>query len=202
MRFDELIELHYITPIVNVPSILRHGIVCNRNAAQLGAASIANPSVQDIRAQKRVPGKEGLSLHEYAPLYFNARNPMMYSRKNIHQDICVLRISKDVINIPGAVISDQNAASSPARFYPAPQGLEHIDREYVFAKYWTHESSIEQRRRKARICAEVLVPERVPPEFIVGAYVSGQAGFRALSALKPPWQIEQHPWIFFVGGEP
>lgn len=200
MRFEDLVELHYITLIRNVPSILRHGIVCHRAAARLGAISIADPSVQDIRAQKRVPG--GLHLHEYAPLYFNARNPMMYRRKDMHNSICVLRISKTIMEAFGAIISDHNAASSAARFYPAPDGLEHIDPEYVFAEYWTHENGIEQRRRKARICAEVLVPERVPPEFIVGAYVSGQAGFRALSALEPPWQIEQRPWMFFVGREP
>jgi len=200
VRFEDLVELHYITRIDNVPSIVCRGIVCHKNAARLNAISIADDKVQRIRAQKCVPG--GLKLHEYAPLYFNARNPMMYKRKDMHQKLCVLRISRDVLKISGVVISDHNAASCLARFYPAQQGLKFIDPEYVFAQNWTHEDSIEQRRRKARICAEVLVPERVPPQFIVGAYVSGQDGFRALSALKPPWPIEQCPWIFFVGREP
>src|SRR5687768_12873759 len=72
-------ELHYITPISNLPSIGRLGILSHEAADRLQAASIAMPEIQDIRATKRVPN--GLRLHQYANLYFDARNPMMSARR-------------------------------------------------------------------------------------------------------------------------
>jgi hypothetical protein len=46
-----------------------------------------------------------------------------------------------------------------------------VDHARTFAEYWTHPDYIEQYRRKAAKCAEVLVPHAVPPEYIRGAYV-------------------------------
>jgi len=43
--------------------------------------------VQEKREQKHVPG--GLKLHQYANLYFHARNPMLYKRKTEINNLCV-----------------------------------------------------------------------------------------------------------------
>ncbi|MGI5920970.1 MAG: DarT ssDNA thymidine ADP-ribosyltransferase family protein [Syntrophomonadaceae bacterium] len=48
-----------------------------------------------------------------------ARNPMMYRRRNLHCDLCVLRISPEVLDIRGAVVTDRNAFSNYAAFYPS-----------------------------------------------------------------------------------
>ena len=71
-------------------------------------------TVQEKRDVKRVPG--GLALHEYANVYFHARNPMMSTRRNEAHRLCVLRVSPEILNVPGAVIADQNAASKYVRF--------------------------------------------------------------------------------------
>lgn len=57
--------------------------------------------IQDRRAVVRVPG--GRPLHEYVNLYFHARNPMLYKRLPMHDSLCVLRVSTDVFDLPGAV---------------------------------------------------------------------------------------------------
>nr|VFJ98995.1 MAG: protein of unknown function (DUF4433) [Candidatus Kentron sp. LFY] len=72
--------------------------------------------VQDRRNKIQVPG--GMRLHQYANLYFDARNPMMYKRLAQVEVLCVLCVSTDVLNLPGVVITDQNAASDYVRFYP------------------------------------------------------------------------------------
>ncbi len=82
-------ELQCIMPLDNIPSVLEHGILSYERAAKLKHHSVAMPEVQDLRDKKQVP--RGLKLHQYANLYFHARNPMLYKRKN--EDICVLRIS-------------------------------------------------------------------------------------------------------------
>src|SRR5690606_32670158 len=86
MTYDEVPELHFITPIENVSSILEHGIVCNRLAAKFRHHSIALDVVQQRRAEIRIPG--GAPLHAYANLYFHARNPMMYRRQEDHASLC------------------------------------------------------------------------------------------------------------------
>ena len=56
MRRDQLKELHYITPIQNVDSILRQGVLCNRLVEQYGHESVASPDIQKRRSIKTVPG--------------------------------------------------------------------------------------------------------------------------------------------------
>ncbi|UIJ46246.1 DUF4433 domain-containing protein [Sphingomonas cannabina] len=113
-------ELHCIMPIANLPSVLAHGILSYERAAQLQHASVAMQPVQDRRDQRRVP--QGLRLHQYANLYFHARNPMLYKRLGEAGSLCVLRVSLDVLAMPGAVITDSNAASDYARFLHPSNG--------------------------------------------------------------------------------
>jgi len=164
-------ELHCIMPIGNVPSVLAHGILSHEAAAKLHHHSVAMQPIQDRRNVKSVPG--GLRLHQYANLYFHARNPMLSVRR--HEDICVLRISTDVLNVQGTVITDQNAASNYVRFL-APNQWHFLDFDDIFARDWRHpDNQIEEWRHKSRKCAEVLVPKRVPPAMLSGAYVVDHA---------------------------
>jgi ssDNA thymidine ADP-ribosyltransferase DarT-like protein len=125
--------------------------------------------VQDKRDVKRIPG--GLALHEYANVYFHARNPMMSRRRNEADKICVLRISTEILEIPGAVITDQNAVSKYVKF-STPDRLKTMDLDYVFARNWKHpENQIEEWCHSSAKCAEVLIPRRITPNFLLGAYV-------------------------------
>ena len=196
MERHELQELHYITPICNMPSILQHGILSHVRAARLPHESVAMPQIQDRRDQKRVPG--GRLLHEYANLYFCARNPMLFMRRNQHHTICVLRVDPVVIDLPNVVIIDQNAASDYVYFAPTPDGLRIVSHAKTFAEDWRHPDQIEYFRRKAAKCAEVLVPDRIDPRFVVGVYVSCEQAKRQVEALGLvlPVCIQQH--LFFL----
>ena len=90
MRRDELVELHYIAAIANVYSIVEHGVYSHNRAKLVKHHSLAMPAIQERRAKVNVPG-DG-PLHNYVNLYFHARNPMMFVRKQEHEGICVLRI--------------------------------------------------------------------------------------------------------------
>src|SRR6266699_836987 len=102
-------EFHCIMPLENVPSVLRHGILSHERMSQLPHRSVAMQEVQDRRDVKHVPG--GLKLHQYANLYFHARNPMLYKRKSEAADLCVLRVSIEVRKVSGVVFADCNASS-------------------------------------------------------------------------------------------
>lgn len=180
MQRSELDELHFITPVSNVASILNVGIVSHRLAEKLPHSSIAMEEIQDLRAGKKIPG--GGELHSYANLYFHARNPMMWKRRDMHASMCVLRLSPDVLDLAGVVVTDANAASKYTRFEAAPGGLSIVDRERTFAQSWTDPDKFEYWRKKAAKCAEVLVPNRVPPRLIIGAHVSGPIGLASLQS--------------------
>jgi hypothetical protein len=196
MRRDDLEELHYITAVENVPSILERGILSNRQAARIDHRSVAMEEIQARR--KKVVVGEGRPLHEYVNLYINARNKMMYKIRGGHIDICVLRVSPAVLDLDGVVITDSNASSDYVRFAASPGGLILINRERVFAEYWTHaDDYIDQLRHGSEMCAEVLVPDRVGPELIIGAHVSCRESLEALNALAGELAIGVNGRLFF-----
>jgi hypothetical protein len=170
-------ELQCIMPIGNIPSVLVHGILSHEAAAKLQHHSVAMQPIQDKRDLKTVPG--GLRLHQYANLYFHARNPMLSVRRD--ENVCVLRVSTAVLNLNGAVITDQNAASKYVRFL-GPSQWSLLDFDDIYARDWRHsDDQIREWRHKSRKCAEVLVPHRVPPTMLLGAYVVDGAARSSLS---------------------
>lgn len=195
MKRKELEEIQYITPISNVPSMISRGILSHNRAKKLSPNSVAMPEIQAMRENKNVPG--GRPLHDYANLYICARNPMLYKRCNNHLNLCVLRISPDVLDIPGTVITDGNAASDYTRFIKSPVGLTFVDKELTFAEYWTHDNQIETWRHRRMKCAEVLVPDRIPPQYIIGAFVSCEEAKAALEATGAQIPVTINPQLFF-----
>ena len=196
MTRQQLTELGYIVPLATVPLILAGGILSHKRASKVAHTSIASNEVQDIRAGKTVPG--GRPLHDYANLYICPRNPMLYVKKAIHQEICILRVDPNVVDIPNAVVTDTNAARTFARFRPSPAGLAIVDYDLTFARFWTHQDPQEYYRRKGLKCAEVLVPDAVPRALIMGAYVSCTAGEVALSNLAVGLSVTVNSDLFFL----
>ncbi len=88
-------DLNYITPIENLPSIFKRGILSHKLAKKIPHRSVAMEEIQDRRKIKVVP--RGRPLHEYVNLYFDARNPMLYKRRDQHLAICVLKIDPKVM---------------------------------------------------------------------------------------------------------
>lgn len=199
LRAADIDELHFITNIDNVPTILEYGILSHNEIRRrrLEHCSVADPEVQARRAIKVIPG--GRKLHDYANLYLNARNPMMYVllRSNNHEDLCVIRIDKAVLNLENVVISDENAARGWARFEPLPEGLRMIDREELFSNSWDHTDPYEKQRLKGIMCAEILVPTSVKKDYIRGAYVSSNVGNTSLSSKCSTLPITINSHLFF-----
>jgi hypothetical protein len=188
-------ELHCIMPMANILSVMDHGILSYERAAKLPHRSVAMQPIQDKRDKKQVPG--GLMLHQYANLYFHARNPMLFKRLNEAATLCVLRISIEVLTLRGTVISDQNAASDYVRFYD-PSQWEMLDFDDIYAMDWRHPGDqVAYWRHRARKCAEVLVPRNVDCRFVVGAYVVENAARQQLVDLGFGLPVTVAPVLFF-----
>ncbi len=90
----------------------------------------------------------------------------------MHAEIAVIRIRPAVMDLPGAVIADQNAASKYALFLESPNGLRKLDHSEVFAQSWKfRDDQIREWRAGSRVCAELLVPHFITPDHLIGAYV-------------------------------
>src|SRR5262245_44226385 len=195
MERNELQELHYITPIDNVPSIFQHGILSNVRAARLTHASVAMAEIQDRRSRVVVPG--GRKLHEYVNLYICGRNPMLYKRRDQRDRLCVLAVAHEVLDLPGVVITDGNASGDYVRFAPAPAGLEIVNRALTFAEYWTDPDPIQYFRKKSAKCAEVLVPDRVDPRYLVTAYAASEDAKQLLRGAISGLAVRVNRHLFF-----
>lgn len=194
---SRVIEFQCIMPLENIPSVLKNGILSNERAARLPHRSVAMQEVQERRDLKQVP--RGLKLHQYANLYFHARNPMMYKRKADATDLCVLCVSLDVLQVEGVVLADCNASSNYVRFLPPTPAYDRfLGFDDIFALDWRHpDDPIAEMRHKSRKCAEVLVPHVVEPRFIVGARVVNEDAKRRLAGLGFGLRIVVDPGLFF-----
>lgn len=188
-------ELHYITAIANVPSIMQHGILSHTLAAELAHDSVAMPEIQERRRNKQIPGAR--PLHDYANLYFDAHNPMLSKCRNRNNEICVLRVDQVVLDLPNVIITDRNAATDMVRFGNVAEGLARVDSQRLFARYWTHQDDLyDQANHKAEKCAEVLIPDRVDAAMIMGAYVANHIALGAFQALNTGLVVQIHPMFF------
>ncbi|HNV23946.1 MAG TPA: DUF4433 domain-containing protein, partial [Candidatus Omnitrophota bacterium] len=141
MKLSDITELHYITPIANLPSIVRSGILSHKRVTEMQHVSVAMEEIQEKRRQKKIPGAG--QLHDYVNLYFDAHNPMLSKRRDKNNEICILRLDPEVLNIEGVIIADCNAASTYAKFLTVKEGIASLDKEQVYARYWNHENYYE-----------------------------------------------------------
>lgn len=158
-----------IMPIENISSVVKNGILSYYNAMNIDHKSVALQPVQTRRENVIIPN--GGKLHSYANLYFTYHNPMMYRRRNEANEFCVLAVNPSVLYFNGCILSDRNAAAELVRFYIPEIGLKEIDFDMIFAENWTDSNPYVQISKKSIKCAEILIPDRISYEYIVGAYV-------------------------------
>ena len=192
-------EFHSIMPMANVASVMERGILCREFAARLKRKPIALQSLPDQNRQGHVPG--GLKLNQYARLYFDARNPLLFKLKGEAKPLCVLSVSVNALDIRGVVLADRDAASDYVRFFaPAQWSLLRFDD--IFAQDWQDRDDLVARwRHEALKGTELLAPECVEPEFVIGAYVASETAREQLKETGFQRWIAVDPWLFFRSEE-
>lgn len=162
--------LFYITHVDNLGSIVERGILAHSvvERERVSFTPIYDTDIVARRGAKTVPG--GASLWDYANLYFQPRNPMLYRVmcEKDKADIAVISVRPDVLTLPGALVTDGNAANFPTLFYPVAEGMKHIERQWnvIQNDWWRSDDG-----SKRKIMSECLVPERVPPDLVDTVYV-------------------------------
>ena len=184
-----------IQSICNIPSVIKHGILSYNLAQSIRHTSVAMPEVQNKRNDIIIPN--GLSLHDYASTYFDPRNPMMYKRQSETETLCVLAISSEVLDFEGTIISDGNAASGFTRFFSPSDGIDRLDFVIIYDEWWNSDDPIEKAIKKRIKCAEILVPNSIPYNFIIGACVVNETARQNLISQGFEKEIKIAPKVFF-----
>ena len=198
MRTFDPVSLYYITHIDNLPSILDKGILAHERIKELDVPStpIYNQEIVRRRKEKSTPDRK--SLWNYANLYFQPRNPMMYClvQQQEKEDLVVVGVRKGVLQEKDVVITDGNAANDPTRFYSQSEGLVVLykQRRVIQSDWWNDGDG-----SKRKIMAECLVPGQVKREYIHTLYVANDAARKqvkqVVSNRQTPIALEPH--IFF-----
>jgi predicted DNA-binding protein YlxM (UPF0122 family) len=108
--------LQHMTSKNNLRSLLENGILSHNEAYanDLIMDDISMSEVQERRKNRKISIKgKILTIHDFVSFYFNAKNPMLYKRKNIQHELFILLINADIINTqftdnPFAIFSDGN----------------------------------------------------------------------------------------------
>ena len=188
--------LFNIMPLSNIPSVITNGILSNERASRVSHTSVANEGVQGVRDAKQVP--RGLRLHQYANVYLDARNPMMYVLQHQQKELCVLQISLEILDLNGVVVSDRNAACTAAMFGEPEQMLDMIEFDTVFMRYWKNSDDPFVNEQQGHIkCAEVLAPHCITYRYIVGALVKNVQDGHYIRSAGFEKNIAKNPDIFF-----
>ncbi len=166
--------LYYITHFDNLASILRDGILSHEQIEKRGVQPerIYNPEIVANRQMRQTPS--GKSLWEYANVYFQPRNPMLYKvlSETDRRNIVILGIRPQAMDVDEAFVSLGNAASLLSPILSAEKGLQILNDEYwpiLNSDWWKAEDGT-----KRKIMAECLIPDLIPPAQIHSVYVVSQ----------------------------
>jgi hypothetical protein len=166
--FELWAGFYHMTHYRNLPSILQHGILSwtEVHSRDLAATDISDPSVQRWRARPEPVYRR--AIHDYAPLYINPKNAMLYVRRHLQHEIVILKVSETILRRRQHLFTDGNAASKDTVF-SADRAIVDPSDEALRAVRWADVPDGKRRR-----CAEVLVYPSIESDFIICAICSNQ----------------------------
>lgn len=171
MKKPNIKSLYYITHIENLPSILSKGILSHKKVEELKVSYTPIYDTSIISRRKDKSTSDRNSLWEYANLYFQPRNPMMYRvvHEKDRRNIAVVGVKPGVLQASGGLITDGNAANDPTQFFSINQGLDVLQQQWkIIQNDWWND--LDGSKRK--IMAECLIPEQINPELVHSIFVT------------------------------
>lgn len=187
--------LYHMTSVSNLKNIIQFGLLSHNDAhsKELNKKDIALQDVNQRRANKK-PILE-ISLHDYVPMYFNPKNPMLYRRKQIQDSIVILAIDRRVIYQDKSIFSDGNAASDSTKFYNNMSDLDKLNWQCIRHEYW---GDFEDGKRIK--CAETLTHPKVPLKYVKKIHCNSIQTKNLVDSIIPlekSFRVEINSKLFF-----
>ncbi len=171
MKIPEIKSLYYITHINNLPSILDRGILSHSQVEEtnIDFTPIYDNQIVNKRQEKYTP--DNSSLWQYANLYFQPRNPMMYRviKEKGYKNLAVVAIKPSVMDSEKVMITDGNAANDPTNFFSVKDGIKILRQQWSIIRneWWNQDDG-----SKRKIMAECLIPNCISPDYIQSIFVA------------------------------
>ena len=177
----EVSSLGHMTHQNNIEDICRYGILSYHDAHWMKPEliDISDPSVQHWR--EKIEPIYHCSIHAYAPLYINPRNPMLYKLKNLQNQIVMVEICPSVLESNRYLFTDGNAASKETEFYNSIDDLRYLPWDVLRSGKW---NDIQDGKRK--MCAEVLVYPKIPSSFIINIHCCSEDALSFINKCGKP----------------
>ena len=157
-------SLFHITHYKNIPGILKNGLLSHTKAhsMKLTEVDISNPEINAKRRREESIYK--YSIHDYAPLYINPRNPMLHSlcvKQNMRNDLIIIKVSPNILVNSNVLFTDGNAAEESSKFYNNLDDFNKLDWSCINDEYY-----FDYKDGKRVKCSEVLVHNSVQIPYI------------------------------------
>ena len=187
--FELKIEsVFHITHFKNLKNIQSHGLLSYSVARskQVLINDISNQSVQEKR-QKQEP-IYGRPLHDYVPSFFNPRNAMLYSRRDLQDRLVILEISIEIIKEIEYLFTNGNAAANDAEFFNSFDDFERLPWNHIMRRNWYDMPIV-----KNRMMSEILAYPGIPTKYIRRLHYKNHShnGFYLKSGFASRWSPEK-----------
>ncbi len=197
-KTPEIKSLYYITHIDNLPSIFQNGILAHQRVLDRGVPFTAIYDTNIVSNRQTRTVLDGKSLWEFANVYFQPRNPMLY--RVLHEkdpaDLVIIGVRPRVLSESHSYVALGNAASYATEILPSKEGLERIPEiwDIIDAEWW---NAVDGSKRK--IMAEFLVPDSIPPDDIHTVFVASHEVAKKVRKLQLPNSVSvvPEPVMFF-----
>lgn len=201
------ISAYHMTHIDNLPKIFSEDALISKAEILKRKFQFNDISCAEVQGRRESKIVNNLGLHEYVPLYFGPKTPMVAANNFQQEKIIFLLFDLTILQTPGCVISDGNAASDRTKFKVFSQ-LSDLDilniNAIATSKYGQYTPENEQRRKKQ---AEVLIPNKLPLKQMLRILVfSSEAAGIVLAQAKKigkrnPQVSESKGWYFLQKNE-
>lgn len=155
-------RLYHFTDISNIESIKSHGLLSNHMLGESGLHVKYSSSTSSREADAQ------MGLDDFVRLSFVKTHPMLYTAMT-SQGIrpVVIEINPLIALMPQVFFSDRNALRSGANIGDTCADLNKVRFDVVLGNRAYYDLSLEEKRVYQ---AEILVKERIGPEFILNYY--------------------------------
>ncbi len=200
MAIPKITGLFYITHIDNVNSILSNGIFSHESIIDQKIPYTPIYNEQIVNNRKGILAPNGTNLWDFANLYFQPRNPMLYRVLHDKQpnEVAIIAIKPIILERADIYFSNGNAAHSVSDIFHAVELKKNIRRitlDTVEIEWWN-----DMNGSKRKIMAECLVPKMVDPGLVQAVYVGNRKAKEQIEkdnpSLRLPVIVEPH--MFFL----
>lgn len=146
----------HMTHVDNLASIITAGgLRSHSQMTNFPYADLSNEDVQTGRATIVVPTSQR-PLHDYVPLFFGFKTPMVAWNQARNDQMIFLRVSLDILVHPNLVFTDGNARSKTTQFFDftGPDDLAVINAKAINTVKYAKDAELKRQKQ-----AEILIPD-------------------------------------------